>query len=452
MNSSVHSKAGASLLGHNSSRSSAAFLRETEVVPGGSMRQASWFGPPPYAASGSGCWIVDVDQRKILDCANNFFSLIHGHAFAPVVEALGEMLRRGTAFGLPTEVEIELAETLAARGPALEQTRFCNSGSEAVMHAIKGARGLTNRHRIAKFEGCYHGSYDYIEVSLESSPDNWDDADGNPASVGYTRGVAPAVLTDTVILPYDNVELCEAILRREGPTLAAVILDPHASRAGMMPMSDDVIQVVQRACRRDGIMLICDEVICFRLSPRGAHPIFNIEPDFVTLAKIIGGGLPVGAVSGPRDRMSVFDHTRGKPRVAMGGTFSANPMSMVAGLATLRHYDADQIERLNRLGERLRKRVSDGLAAGGVAGSITGMGSLFRLHLTDRKITGYRSSYPNPAEAAALKAIHGAMLADGILLTPNCSGALSTPMTEAEIDLLADRLVAHTIAYPVQPA
>ncbi|MBR0679585.1 aminotransferase class III-fold pyridoxal phosphate-dependent enzyme [Roseomonas eburnea] len=429
------------------SRSAAAFLREQRVVPGGSMRHASWFAPhPPYAARGQGCWILDIDGRRILDCANNFFSLVHGHAFPPIVAALTEAIGRGTAFGLPTEGEIALAEALAARNPALEQTRFCNSGTEALLAAVKGARGITGRHRIAKFEGCYHGSYDHMEVSLDSTPANWDDAEGNPASVPYAKGTPPAVLADTVVLPYADADRCAAILRRHGPGLAAIVLDPHASKAGMVAMPAEVIAAVREACARDGILLIVDEVVNFRLGFAGVSPLFGLAPDFVTLGKIIGGGLPVGAVSGAAGRMAVFDHAAGKPRVALGGTFSANPLTMAAGLASLAHYDAAAVARLNALGDMLRARADAGFAAAGAPARLDGMGSLFRLHLGTRPVTDYRSARPTVAEAAALPRIHAAMLAAGVLLTPNCSGALSTPMTEEEVALIADRLVEACMA------
>lgn len=422
--------------------SAQAFARESRVVPGGSMRQASWFAPhPPYAARGEGCWIIDVDERRILDCANNFFSLIHGHAFPPVVEALREAMGAGTAFGLPTESEILLAELLATRDPRLAQTRFCNSGTEAVMHAIKGARGVTGRHRIAKFEGCYHGSYDHAEISLDAAPANWDTASGDLASVAYVKGTPAAVLADTVVLPYDDPDRCASILKREGPTLAAVLVDPHASRVGMLPMSKEVVEVVQEACRRDGVMLILDEVINFRLGYGGTAEYFDFEPDFVTTAKIIGGGLPIGAVSGRRERMAVYDHTQGKPAVAMGGTFSANPLSMVAGIATLTHFDQPAVDRLNAAGDTLRQNVNAAFADMQSPARLTGMGSLFKLHLGTRPMTGYRSSYPKPSEAASFKAIHAALLDAGVLLTPNCSGALSTPMTDQEIASLAEALI-----------
>ena len=429
------------------SRSTAAFLREQAVVPGGSMRHASWFPPhPPYARRGAGCWVEDLDGRRILDCANNFFSLIHGHAFPPVIEALRAALEGGTAFGLPTEAEIELAEAIAARAPHLGQVRFCNSGTEAVMAAIKGARGATGRHRIAKFEGCYHGAYDHAEVSLDSTPENWDAAAGGPAAVATSAGTPPSVLADTVVLPFADAEACAAILRREGPELAAILLDPHAAKAGMVPMPAEVVAVVQDACARDGIMLVVDEVVNFRQGPGGVSPIFGLSPDFVALGKIIGGGLPVGAVAGPAARMAVFDHSRGKPRVGLGGTFSANPLTMAAGIATLRHYDAPAIERLNALGEALRGDANARFAAAGLPARLTGMGSMFRLHLGGRAVRDYRSARPQGREGAALSAIQGRMLADGVLLTPNCSGALSTPMTGAEVSVVAERLAAAVAA------
>lgn len=436
--------------GHNSGnavstigeRSEAAYVRERKVVPGGSMRAASWLQPhPPYAARGEGCWVIDIDGQRLLDCANNFFSLIHGHAYGPVLDAVRNAMTRGTAFGMPTESEILLAEALAARSPRMEQTRFCNSGTEAVLAAIKGARGLTGRYRIAKFEGCYHGAYDWIEVSLDPTPSNWNDENGDPASIRCNAGTPASVLQEVVVLPYDDPQRCADILRREGGTLAAVIVDPNASRAGAVPMSRETTAVIQQACARDGIILIADEVISFRLSYEGASPLFGLEPDLITTAKIIGGGLPIGAVSGRAECMSVFDHSAGKPKVSMGGTFSANPLSMAAGLTSLEHYSRPVVDRLNKLGDVLRARITRGLADAGVAATVTGMGSLFRLHIGAGKVTGYRSAFPTAEAAKRIRRVQLAMLDENVLLTPNCSGSLSSPMTEVEVFSIADKLV-----------
>ncbi len=254
------------------------------------------------------------------------------------------------------------------------------------------------------------------------------------------------MLADTVVLPYADAGRCAAILRRHGPSLAAIVLDPHASKAGMVAMPAAVIAAVQEACARDGILLIVDEVVNFRLGFGGVSPMFGLRPDFVTLGKIIGGGLPVGAVSGPAARMAVFDHARGKPKVALGGTFSANPLTLAAGLATLAAYDAAAVARLNALGDALRAQANAAFAAAGAPARLGGTGSLFRLHLGARPVVDYRSARPLPGEAAALPRIHAAMLAAGVLLTPNCSGALSTPMTGAEVAHVAERLVTATMA------
>jgi len=414
-------------------RSRSEFERAKRITPGGSMRHASYFAPhPPFAMRGSGAWITDVDGRRIFDCANNFFSLIHGHAYSPVVNALHSVLDQGTAFGVPTVHEIELAGEIRARSPRLEQVRFVNSGTEAVMFAIKAARGVTGRHAIAKFEGAYHGAYDPVEISLDPEPQNWGEA--APASVVYARGSPPSLAHDTLVLPFDDPVLCQQLLEENGNRLAAVVLDPLASRAGMVPADRRLLEAVKDCCRKFGILMVLDEVISYRLAYRGAHDLFGLEPDLVALAKIIGGGLPIGAVAGQARHMAIFDHTKGKPAVAHGGTFSANPLSMVAGLMALRAYDEPAIARLNAMGQRLRETLNERFLRCGLPAQVTGMGSLFRLHLTPSVITSYRSCFPSPSQRVALAAIHFSLLERGFLLTPNCSAALSTPMSEHEVD------------------
>src|SRR5262249_36295353 len=251
-------------------RSRAEFERAKHITPGGSMRLASYFAPhPPFAARGSGAWITDVDGRRIFDCANNFFSLIHGHAFAPVIDALHGILDQGTAFGIPTVHEIELAHEIRTRSPRLEQLRFVNSGTEAVMFAIKAARGITGRHAIAKFEGAYHGAYDAVEISLDPTPLNWGEA--VPASVAYACGSPPSLLHDTLVLPYEDPCSCRRLLQENGERLAAVILDPLASRSGMAAADQRLLEAVTDSCRKFGILLVLDEVISYRLAYRGAH-------------------------------------------------------------------------------------------------------------------------------------------------------------------------------------
>lgn len=434
-----------SRLGHNRGevvgpRSRDEFQRSLKITPGGSMRAAPFFAPhPPYAVSGAGCWITDADGRKILDCENNFFSLVHGHAFPPVTEALHKILDDGTAFGLPTTSETRLAEAITTRSPKLEQVRFTSSGTEAVMFAVKAARAMTGRPMIAKFEGAYHGAYDYVEVSLDSAPNNW--GDSSPNSVLYASGTPPSTAADVLVLPYNEPKSCRELIRKHHERLAAILLDPVASRVGMVPIEADLREVIQDCCKRYGILLVVDEVVSYRVGFRGAHDIFGFEPDLVALGKIIGGGLPVGAVAGPASHMAVFDHTKGKPAVSHGGTFSANPLSMTAGLAALQSYTKDAVARLNEMGDTLRRKVIEQLRRRELPAQVTGMSSLFRLHLKAEVVRNYRTSFPSALQKAALAKVHRAMLERGFLMTPNCSGALSTPMSETDIQDFAAALV-----------
>jgi glutamate-1-semialdehyde 2,1-aminomutase len=420
--------------------SRAEFERARRITPGGSMRAAPFFPPhPPYAASGQGAWVTDVDGGRIFDCANNFFSLIHGHAFPPVVSALERVLQHGTAFGLPTSTENDLAEEIKLRSPELEQIRFTGSGTEAVMFAVKAARAITNRPAIAKFEGAYHGAYDYVEVSLDPPLDLGDAR--RPRSHPYARGTPESVAEEVVVLPFDNAAVCRELITEHRDRLAAVVLDPLSSRIAMVPVATDVREAVQDRCRRYGILLVLDEVVSYRLGHGGAYRLYGLEPDLVALAKIIGGGLPVGAVAGSARHMSVFDHASGKPAVSHGGTFSANPLSMTAGLASLRAFDTEAVSRLNDLGRLLREMLAERIASGGLSAQITGEGSFFRLHLKRGRLTNYRSAYPSPSQKEALRALHLAVLQRGYLLTPNCSGALSTPMTSSDMHDLASAIV-----------
>ncbi|MBK1658537.1 aspartate aminotransferase family protein [Paracraurococcus ruber] len=423
-------------MGSNSLAASAGlYQRARRIMPGGATRVTIWWPPhPPYAVSGQGCRVTDADGRVFLDFSNNFFSLIHGHAHPAIVAAVQAQAARGMAFGLPTQLDVELAEAICGRGvPGLSQIRFCNSGSEAVMFAIKAARAATGRPKIAKMEGGYHGAYDHVEVSYDSGPANWGAPDA-PARNAYTKGTPPGVLADTVVLPFNDLPASLALIEAHARDLAAVVLDPIPSRVGMVPGTPDYLQGLQAACRRHGILLILDEIICFRLHPQGAQTLFGLQPDFTTLGKIIGGGQPVGAVAGTRDAMAVFDASMGRPVVPHGGTFSANPITMAAGIASLRLLDAAAHRHLDVLGEAVRDRMRAAIAAAGVPGQVTGMGSLFRLHLHDRPIRTYRDAYPTQAESARQSALFGFLLAHGILTTPNISGALSTPMTAAEVE------------------
>ena len=263
---------------------------------------------PRYVSHGRGAYLYDTDGREFLDLNGNFTTLIHGHAFEPVISALERQLRDGTCFANPTEKEIELATLICGRVPGLERIRFCNTGTEAVLFAVKAARAFTGRPAIAKIEGAYHGAYDWAEVSQASTPASWGDP-GEPNAVPNYRGTPASVLHDVVTLRFNEVEGTERLLRKHAGRLAAIVLDPMPSRAGLIPPDPDFISCVQRIAREENILVISDEVLNFRQSYEGAAARYGLEPDLYALGKIIGGGLPIGAVGGRAEVMAVFDAT-----------------------------------------------------------------------------------------------------------------------------------------------
>ncbi|SNB55031.1 glutamate-1-semialdehyde 2,1-aminomutase [Arboricoccus pini] len=420
------------------SQSRKLYERGSKVFAGGITRIQPWQEPfPVYAARGEGPYVIDVDGTRRVDLLNNFASLIHGHAHPAIVEAVRDRIGLGTAFTMPTESEIQLAELLCERVSGFEWVRFSNSGSEAVMSAVKAARALTGRSKIVKMEGAYHGSYDYVEVSLDSSPTNW----GNePASVPYAKGTPKGVTDDVIVIPFNDPEAADRIIREHGPSLAAVLIDATPTYMGMTPITQPFIKAVQTATRAVGALLILDEVISFRLHEGGAQTLFGIEPDLTTLAKIIGGGFPVGAVAGRREVMKVFDHRQGRPALPWSGTFSANPVSMTAGRVSMELLTPAVFARLNALGDLARRRIDETFAAVGVEGHASGVGSMFNLHLTRQPIEDYRSAWRTPAQAKAMFALQTRLVKEGYVISTKGMGFLSTVMDEAIVEGFAQAL------------
>ena len=418
------------------SKSAALHARAKRVMPGGNTRAVVYQSPyPPYAVSGRGAVITDADGQERYDFLNNYTSLIHGHADPAINEAVIAQLHQGTAFAMPTEQEIALAELLVARVPSIEQVRFTNSGTEAVMMAVKAARAYTGRPKIAKFEGCFHGQYDYVEVSLEPPKDI---GAGDPPSFAYAEGTPQEVLESVVVLPFNDTATMERLLEKHRAELAAVVIDPLPWRAGLIEAESTFLRRLRNVTREYGILLIFDEVICFRVAAGGMQSLTGIKPDLTSLGKIIGGGFPIGAVGGSAEVMSVFDPTTGHAKVPHGGTFTANPISMVAGLAAMEKMTEAEYQRLDALGNALRARLTQVMKEARVAGQATGQGSLFQIHLHARPLKDFRSCQLTPSEAARRQSLYRSLLAHGIFMAPMLMGCLSTPMREKELDIFAD--------------
>jgi len=415
------------------------YKRASSVMPGGNTRHSIAMAPYPiYAASGSGCRVTDVDGDERIDFLNNYTSLILGHADPRVTSCVQQRVARGTAFTMPAPEDVELAELLAARVPYVDQIRFCNSGSEAVMLAIKAARAFTGRHKIAKFEGAYHGIYDYVEVSEGPAADEWGEAQA-PRSV-TEPGTPPSVAADVVILPWNGFEECRHLIARHKDDLAAVLVDPMPLGIGMIAPRQGFLDLLREETARHGILLVADEVLNFRISYHGAAHAFGMAPDLASFGKIIGGGFPVGGVGGSRRVMSVFDHT-GSLKVHHGGTFNANPVTMTAGLETMRQMTPEAFDRLNSLGDYIRGSLMRMFHDCGLAGQVCGRASMFVAHLNGGELVDYRSLRSFSRTSPAYGKLCHEMLERGIIISPRgVFGCLSTPMGEPEADAFVDAL------------
>jgi glutamate-1-semialdehyde 2,1-aminomutase len=423
----------------DASASARLHARARRVMPSGNTRQTLFYKPYPiYAAQGEGCRVTDVDGVERLDFVGNYSSLIHGHRPPAVTAAAHAQLDRLTAVGMPTASEIDLAELLVGRLPAVEQVRFANSGTEAVMLALKAARAFTGRPTIAKVEGAYHGGYDFAEVSQTAGPPDWGDPE-RPVSLPTAAGTPAGVLEAVVVLPWNDVAAARALIEAHAGDLAGVLIDPMPSRIAYAAIDPDFLAMLRETTARIGALLILDEVYNLRLGYHGSQGRFGAEPDLTSLGKIIGGGFPVGAVGGRAEVMSVFALDDGPPRVPHGGTYNGNPVSMVAGLKTMELMTPAAFARLEALGDRLREGLRGALRDAGVAGSVSGQASFAALTLGERPVRTYRDLVAARRHAARQAAAHHGLLNRGVLASPQLTFTLSTPMTEAEIDFAVEQ-------------
>ena len=419
-------------------RSRALHEEAAAVMPGGNSRTTTFFDPYPfYFQRGQGAHVWDADGIERVDFNNNYTSLVLGHATPDVIKAVQAVAESGLSFPGPTEHEIRLAEMITRRVPSVESLRFTNSGTEATMNAVRLARAFTNRAKIAKFEGAFHGTHDWVMVSVTGDTKSW----GNrrkPKPIAWSAGIPPAVLKHTVVLPWNDPEACEEILTAEAANVAALIVDPYLCNGGLVPPADGFMTRLREITERHGILLIMDEVISFRTAWGGGQERLGVRPDLTTFGKVIGGGLPVGAFGGRRDVMAFYDPRKGGARISQGGTFNANPVTMAAGVATLNALTPEAYTRLEALGDRLRGGITRLFTNTRRKGQVTGVGSLFWLHWTTETLTDYRSTKPKDTEMATR--VFMGMLNEGILMTQRGLGACSLAMSDDDVDRFVNAL------------
>ena len=417
-------------------RSAELYERAKHVLPGGVSRNTVLRDPHPlYADHGEGCRLVDIDGVSRIDFSNNMASLIHGHACPAVVEAVTRQLARGTAFTMATEAEVLYAEHLCSRSPAFERLRFVNSGTEATMVSLKAARAFTGRPMMAKVEGAYHGGYDYVEVSQASDPTTWG-SEERPHRVPLVHGTPQKALDDVVIIPFNDPQRAIDILDDHRDDLACVLLDLMPHRVGLHLADPEFVHAIRDWTQKHGALLVLDEVVTFRCEYGGLHARYDIKPDLTALGKMIGGGFPIGAVTGRADVMDVLNPRSHKLLFPHSGTFSANPISTIAGRVAMETFDAPAIARLNELADRVRRGIEGAIASSGVTASVTGGGSMFRVHFKAEPPRNYREAFQPPEERQRLATLLDHLFGEGFVMINTCAGALSTAMTETEIDAL----------------
>jgi len=417
----------------NKEISSTLYSSAKEVMPGGVNSPVRAFnavgGEPLFIKSGKGSQIIDVDGNKFIDYVASWGPLIFGHAHPRVVEAIIRQAELGTSYGASTELEIELAEKVVSAIPSVEVVRMVNSGTEAVMSALRLARGITGRDKIVKFEGCYHGHADSLLVKAGSGLVSL----GIPECPGIVSGLAEKTLN----LSYNDAESVRDLFEREGKNIAALIVEPIAGNMGVIPPIPGFLQTLREETKKAGALLIFDEVISgLRVSLGGAQKFFGITPDITCMGKIIGGGLPVGAYGASKE---VMDHISPVGSIYQAGTLSGNPLAMAAGNVVL---DLLSEPRVYELLEEKSKKLCDGFEKNtqelGVSAQFTRVGSMFSMFFTDQPVTNFESV--KTCDTKFFKSYFNGLLEEGIYIAPSQfeAGFMSAIHSDREIEQTID--------------
>ncbi|HEY3375078.1 MAG TPA: glutamate-1-semialdehyde 2,1-aminomutase [Candidatus Aquicultor sp.] len=412
----------------DTSKSRQLFDEAQKYIPGGVNSPVRAFKSvgltPLFIERAKGSKVYDVDGNEYIDYVASWGPMILGHADDRINDAVRDQLEKGTSYGAPTELEVEMAKAVVAAVPSVEKVRMVSSGTEAVMSAIRLARGFTGRSKFIKFEGCYHGHSDSLLVQAGSGVVTL----GLPDCPGVTEGAAQ----DTINLPYNDLEAVEKKIREQHEEIAAVIVEPVAGNMGVVPPKDGFLEGLRRITKEYGVVLIFDEVITgFRVAYGGAQAYYNVTPDLTTMGKIIGGGFPVGAFGG---RADIMDYLAPVGPVYQAGTLSGNPIAMTAGITLLSILSDPKVyEELDCKGTVFADGLKQAAQEAGVAAQFTRVGSLSCMYFTDVPVIDYASA--KTADTAKYAAYFKSMLAQGISLAPSQFEAAFVSLAHTDNDI-----------------
>jgi glutamate-1-semialdehyde 2,1-aminomutase len=389
--------------------------RAVQVMPGGDTRTGTFHLPYPlFVSKGQGCRLWDADGNEYLDFLNNFTSLLHGHAHPDVTKALVDQVARGTVHGTANELQVLLAETLVRRVPSVERLRFCNSGTEATLFALRAAKAFTGRSKIMKMAGGYHGSHDQVAVAMAP-----------PFDTKPALGMSPGAVSEVILGSFNDLDHTAEVIRRHQHELACVIVEPMMGSSGAIPADREFLRGLRQVTEEAGVLLILDEIITFRLGYGGCQEHYGIRPDLTTFGKIIGGGLPIGAFGGRADVMANYDPTR-PGAIVHSGTYNGHAAAMAAGLATLERYDRPAVAALNQAGDDHREQLNRLLEQSGVEARVTGFGSVMQLHFLTQPIR--TAADTARGDRRLLRLMHLALLTRGVFSASRQMYVLSTAM------------------------
>ncbi len=411
-------------------RSSALFKEAQQYIPGGVNSPVRAFkavgGTPVFVKEAKGAYFYDEDGNEYIDFIASWGPLILGHAYQPVLDAVIGSAKKGTSFGMPTELETRIAKLAVSMVPGIDKIRFVNSGTEACMSAVRLARGFTKREKIIKFAGCYHGHADAFLIQAGSGAVTF----GTPNSPGVTQGTAK----DTLLAAYNNLAQVEELVDANPGEIAAIILEPVAGNMGCIPPKEDFIQGLRTLCDKEGILLIFDEVMTgFRLAKGGAQEVLGVRADIATFGKVIGGGLPVGAFAA---REEIMSHLAPEGPVYQAGTLSGNPLAMSAGFAMLTALNENPgiFDSLEKKTAYLHEGMIPVLEQKGIPYQVNRFGSMISLHFSEQEVTDFASSAAGDHDMFN-KYFHG-MLERGVYLPPSAfeSYFLNDALTMDDMD------------------